>query len=86
MAIGPAKLEDAFLQEVDDFENLIDNELSKRKITKGQEISIVRPNNMTHSHFAELKPKYLSAGWSAMVWRNGSSDDQRIVNYIDFTN
>lgn len=68
MAISPQALNETFKKEVDKFEQLIDNILQKKSLSKNGEINISRPAGMTYAHFEILKPKYLSAGWKDLEW------------------
>ena len=64
MAISPEYLNKAFIKEVDEFEVRIDSSLSKKTIAKGESISIDVPQGMNGRHFALLRTRYTSAGWS----------------------
>jgi hypothetical protein len=67
MAIGPEQIEDNFKEEVDEFETIIDRNLSKATFSKGNNtVSVSAPRGMRESHFKALKERYLSAGWTSV--------------------
>jgi hypothetical protein len=80
MAISPEYLNKAFIKEVDEFENKIDDSLLKKTIAKGESISIDVPQGMNARHFTLLKTRYISAGWSDVK----SNSDQREGNWLSF--
>jgi hypothetical protein len=80
MAISPEYLNKAFLMEVEEFEIKIDASLSKKSIAKGESISIDIPQGMNGRHFALLKTRYTSAGWSDVKLNS----DQREGSWLSF--
>ena len=80
MAVSPEYLNKAFLVEVDEFESKIDNRLSKKSIAKGESISIDVPQGMNSRHFALLRTRYISAGWSDVKMNS----DQREGSWLSF--
>ena len=80
MAISPQQLNEAFLKEVEYFEENIDRLLSKKSIAKGGGISLDVPSGMTNKHFELLKTRYLSAGWTEVKWES----DQREGSWLSF--
>lgn len=80
MAVSPEYLNKAFLVEVDAFESKIDDSLSKKSIAKGEAINIDVPPGMNGRHFALLKTRYTSAGWSDVKLNS----DQREGSWLSF--
>lgn len=80
MAISPDYLNKAFIKEVDQFEAVIDSNLSKKTIAKGESISIDVPQGMNGRHFALLKTRYTSVGWSDVKLNS----DQREGSWLSF--
>lgn len=80
MAISPEYLNKAFIKEVDEFEVRIDSSLSKKTIAEGESISIDVPQGMNGRHFALLRTRYTSAGWSDVKMNS----DQREGSWLSF--
>jgi hypothetical protein len=80
MAISPQQLNEAFLNEVKNFEDRIDKALSSRSISKGSSISLDLPSGMSHKHFELLKTRYISAGWTDVKLES----DQREGSWLSF--
>jgi hypothetical protein len=81
MAISPQHLNKAFLEEVGVFEKKIDSILVGKSISEGQSISLDIPSGMTSKHFDILKTRYVTAGWSSVIWES----DQREGSWLTFT-
>jgi hypothetical protein len=80
MAISPKHLEEAFMNEVDDFEKKIDSMLSSQKL-RGKSVNTQVPSGMSSSHFNILRERYLNVGWKDVVY----NDDQREGTWLTFT-
>lgn len=80
MAVSPYDLEKRFEQELDLFEDHIDEILNNKSLNKGGYISIPLPQKMTISHFNMLKERYLSVGWYSVEFVS----DQRDGSYLKF--
>ena len=80
MAISPQQLNEAFLNEVKNFEDRIDKALSSKSISKGSSISMDIPSGMSGKHFEILKNRYISAGWTDVKWES----DQREGSWLSF--
>lgn len=79
MAISPQTLRKNFHSEVDSFEKILDSTLIERKLNLGNNISISVPENMTYSHFQEIKIRYERAGWSSLSWHSDQRDGETIT-------
>ena len=89
MAQGPKELISRFANEVDAFENLIDNALQGKTVVKGGSIEIRTPNGgLTDDHLKALRIRYINAGWEELVrndkWVGASKDEGRTEKYLVF--
>jgi hypothetical protein len=82
MAISPKQLEAAFQDEVNAYEESIDKQLSKEKITTGGTVGITPPRGMSTQHFNFLRLRYIAAGWKDVVYNS----DQRDGDWLSFKN
>ena len=80
MAISPHQLTEKFQQDVDYFEKVIDENLSKMKLAPGSSVSIPPPPSMGDAHFKVIRDRYIKAGWDDIKL----SHDQRDGSYITF--
>jgi hypothetical protein len=79
MAVSPQTLRKNFSSEVDAFEKILDSILIERKLNLGNNISIPAPENMTYSHFQEIKTRYERVGWSSLSWHSDQRDGETIT-------
>jgi hypothetical protein len=79
MAVSPQTLRKNFSDEVDAFEKILDSILIERKLNLGNNISISVPDNMTYSHFQEIKTRYERVGWSSLSWHSDQRDGETIT-------
>lgn len=80
MAIGPYQLTEKFSQDIDYFEKWIDEKLIKAKLAPGNTLSISPPPSMSDMHFKVLRERYISAGWSNVLFQS----DQREGSWLEF--
>jgi len=80
MAISPEQLNKAFQREVDNFETILDEKLSKQTVARDGSVSIDLPGGMNIRHFTALKQRYISAGWIDVKWNS----DLREGTWISF--
>ena len=80
MAISPQTLNEAFINQVNEFEKKIDESLSKKIATKGQTVSIQVPQGMSYVHFNEIQKRYQNAGWVEVRYNS----DQREGTWLSF--
>lgn len=79
MAIGPKKIEIAFIEEAKEFEIKIDSILTSMKLTPGGELYVDAPQGMTYQHFNALRQNYIDAGWKTVKWNNSQKDGTSIT-------
>ena len=76
MAISPNQLEESFQLEVKLYEELIDKELVKKKITRGrgQAVLVNVPMGFNTNHYYVLRTKYIDAGWTNVIYESDPRD------------
>lgn len=79
MALGPQQLGNAFIEEVDALEKVIDGILKSKKLVPNSQISIIPPPGVTFAHFQILKERYVSAGWGNVKWHDDQREGTRMI-------
>lgn len=74
MAIGPYYLEKNLNREVQEFEKLIDEKLSRLKVLQGSSVNVDVPEGMTYIHYQAMKKNYIEAGWKEVEWNSSQRD------------
>lgn len=80
MAISPNHLNEAFMNEVDGFEERIDKVLVSKRVTPGGYVSVDCPTGMSYEHFNILKERYIKVGWAQVKMES----DQREGAWLSF--
>ena len=84
MAVSPYIFNKEFLQEVNKFEEYVDNELCKKTISEDQKIiTIDIPKNLSKLHANVLIPRYLNVGWTDVTYNSDSNGDTKL-SWLNF--
>lgn len=80
MAIGPQVLTENFMNDVKEFEKIIDNKLIVQRVSPNSSIRIDVPKQMHAAHLNILRERYIKAGWKEVIWNS----DQREGEWLTF--